>query len=323
MSSPQQHTHQQPWEPEVTVSEQLACTLISQQFPELAPVQAEPYGAGWDNTAYRINGEYVFRFPRRTIAVSLLESESRVLPGIADYLHLQIPEPVFVGQPSTAFAWLFTGAREIRGTTACRARLTPDERSRLARPLAAFLTTLHSLSPTQVPGVEGDTLGRNDLPRRIDQIRGRIGEAHTLGLIDDTRRFEAILDEVPRGARFQNDILVHGDLYARHLIVAADPAVPIVDRNPPALVGVIDWGDVHRGDRYLDLALAHSFLPPKARDVFFHEYEARCGPVTQDTWKLARFRSLFSSMTIAVYGHDIGDRALRDEGLWALDNLTA
>ena len=53
-------------------------------------------GAGWDNTAYLVNGEWVFRFPRRTIAVPLLEAEGRVLPKLAPRLPLSDSAPRMV-----------------------------------------------------------------------------------------------------------------------------------------------------------------------------------------------------------------------------------
>lgn len=306
----------QPWEPEQTVGAELAQALIAEQFPQLAPVRLVAYGSGWDNTAYLVNDEFVFRFPRRAIAVPLLRTEARVLPTIAKHLQIQISAPVFVGQPSERFEWPFTGAREIPGQTACRARLSGDQRSQLVPALVEFMASLHSLTPAQVPGVGGDTFGRNDLRKRIDHAHARLGDAVDRGLIDDPRVFAAIIEAVPRDVVFRNDILVHGDLYARHLIVQTS----IEDRRTE-LAGIIDWGDVHRGDPYLDLALAHSLLPTAARQAFWRGYEAKRGPVSQDTWKLARFRSLYSSLMIAVYGNDINDRALVDEGLWGLQNL--
>ena len=51
---------------------------------------------------------------------------------------------------------------------------------------------------------------------------------------------------------------VHGDLYARHLLLD----------DHKKLCGVIDWGDVHLGDRALDLSIAYSFLPAEARLCF-------------------------------------------------------
>ncbi|HXR43271.1 MAG TPA: hypothetical protein VN759_00605, partial [Pseudolysinimonas sp.] len=55
-----------PWAPEVEVTPELATALIESQCPALAPARLEAMGAGWDNTAYLVNGDWVFRFPRRS-----------------------------------------------------------------------------------------------------------------------------------------------------------------------------------------------------------------------------------------------------------------
>ena len=74
-----------PWLPERTVDAALARELIEQQFPLKAP-RVEALGEGWDNSVFAVNGEWVFRFPRRQVAVPLLDREARVLPQLAGKL---------------------------------------------------------------------------------------------------------------------------------------------------------------------------------------------------------------------------------------------
>ena len=74
--SPLQNLSTNPWNADIAVSPQQAAERIARQFPELAPVALEPFGEGWDNIAYRANGVFVFRFPRRQIAIPLLEAEA-------------------------------------------------------------------------------------------------------------------------------------------------------------------------------------------------------------------------------------------------------
>ena len=72
-----------PWSPERVVSVELARELIEAQFPQLSPARVAALGEGWDNSVFSVNGEWVFRFPRRQIAVPLIERELRVLPALA------------------------------------------------------------------------------------------------------------------------------------------------------------------------------------------------------------------------------------------------
>src|ERR1043165_9212374 len=73
----------QAWDAERVVDAVAASELIERQFPALAPARVEPLGAGWDNPAFTGNGDFVFRSPRRQVAVPFLEAECRILPGLA------------------------------------------------------------------------------------------------------------------------------------------------------------------------------------------------------------------------------------------------
>ena len=260
-----------PWTAERTVSRDLARDLIEDQFPELAPARVESPSEGWDNVAYQVNATWVFRFPRRTIAVDLLRTEVTVLPMIAPRLPLPVPVPLFVGEPEERFPWPFAGYRRLAGRTACRADLDDEQRSRAAEPLARFLRALHSIPAEEAAraGAGPDTLARMDVQLRRGMLTDRLDTLRAKGLIDDVRPWREIAEAMPAGLPPGGPALVHGDLYARHILVD-DECVPC---------GVIDWGDVHLGEPALDLSIAHGFLPPAARGAFREAY----GPIDDDT----------------------------------------
>lgn len=298
-----------PWAAEHTVSPDLARDLIEDQFPALAPVRVESPSEGWDNIAYLVNNTWIFRFPRRTIAVDLIRTEAAVLPVIAPRLPLPIPIPVFVGEPEERFPWPFAGYRRLAGRTACRADLNDEQRMRAAAPLARFLRALHAIPPDEAAraGAGPDTLARMDVETRRGMIVERLGQLRAQGLIGDDRPWRETAEAMPAGLPPSGPALVHGDLYARHILVD----------DGGALCGVIDWGDIHLGDPALDLSIAHAFLPPAARDAFREAY----GPIREETWRKAHFRALFSAVTILVYGADVGDADLVREGRTALRNV--
>src|SRR5438445_12179587 len=105
------------WEPERVVDRVTACALLESCFPELGNVHAVPYGAGWDNTVYLINGRLVFRFPRRQISLPGIELEGKVLKEIAEALPLAVPVPRYfwTGDARLSYPWPFIGYRLIRG----------------------------------------------------------------------------------------------------------------------------------------------------------------------------------------------------------------
>lgn len=279
------------WSAELVVSSALAQSLIEAQFPQLAPVRAEAIGAGFDNTAFCVNSVYIFRFPRRQFAVQFLEAETRLMPVLAPRLPLPVPQPMFVGHPTDAYPWPFAGYQMLPGRTACSAILDDDQRAAMARPLARFLATLHTIPVADATryGAGPDTIARLDLVRRVPRARADLARLAERRLVEDIDPFLTILDSAPANYAPAADTLVHGDLYARHLLVDDDGG----------LAGVIDWGDVHLGDRAVDLAIAHTFLPPVAHEAFLDAY----GPVDDTTWSIARLRALWHTLTVLAYAY--------------------
>lgn len=283
----------------------IAANLIARQFPDLAPVTVAPLGVGWDNVAYLVNEAFVFRFPRRAIAVPLLDVESRFLPRIAPWVTLSIPVPQFVGVPEADYAYPFVGYPILPGTTACRIRWTGALRASCAAPLGSFLRTLHAVPPGDPALAPGDVIERANVAARTVKLLERLEEvARTVPDLDTSVLSETVRRLAGTPLLSGTPSWVHGDLYARHLLIDGG--------HRPC--GVIDWGDMHLGDPALDLSLAFSFLPAEARAAFRDAY----GPVDASTWDRARFRGISYGALLTLYGRDVGDGAIRDAGMYAL-----
>jgi hypothetical protein len=82
---------------------------------------------------------------------------------------------------------------------------------------------------------------------------------------------------------------------------------------------VIDWGDVHRGDRAIDLALVEGLLPRAGVEAFYQAY----GDVAPPGRRIARFRALHHALALLAYGSDIADRDLVREAHRTLEHLGA
>jgi aminoglycoside phosphotransferase (APT) family kinase protein len=284
----------EPWQPERVVSPAEAAELIEAQMPDLRPVTIGQAWTGWDNTVYEVNGALVFRFPRREVAVPLLETELRVLPRLAR-LPLAVAIPERVGRPTDAYPWPFAGYRRLPGATADRLRLDEAQRAELAAPLGRFLAALHAI-PAAGLDLPGDDWGRLDFSRRLPLFRAR---AAALGL-EQADAWAVELDAAPSP---RARALVHGDLYARALLI-----------DGGRVAGVIDWGDLHLGDPAVDLALAHGFLGPAGHA----DFRAAYGPIDDDTWRLARLRAIFHAAAVLTYARDVHDDDLEWEARTAL-----
>lgn len=291
------------WTPEHVVPPELARSLVAAQFPDLVAGAVEPFGEGWDNTAYLVDGRAVFRFPRRTIAVDLVETEVRVLSRIAPLLPLPIPVPRWPGRPGQGYPWPFAGYAHLPGRVASDAGLDDPGRERAAPVLGRFLAALHRVDPAGLD-LPGDTIARADMRERAPRMRQLIQDAAARGLIADPLPLLRLIDGSPLRPPPAPARVCHGDLYARHLLVDAE-ARPC---------GVIDWGDVHAGNPAVDLAIAHGFLPPSARAAFLDAY----GPVDEEAWAFARLRALHYCSVLLPYADDMGDAPLLREATLSL-----
>ena len=290
------------WSPEVTVDADFARRLISSQFPDVAGDSLRLIGEGWDNTVWLVDEQWVFRFPRRQLAIPGVEREIAALASLAPLLPLPVPAPVFVGEPADGFPWPFFGARFLPGSEPLG--LSEDARARLARPLGEFLRALHA---ADVPDLPADPFGRADVTIRVPKTREQLVALAAEGLWHAPSSVDEILSAAEHLPAPEPTVVCHGDLHLRHLLV--DDAV--------AAACVIDWGDLCRGDPSIDMPLVWALLPN--RDDFLAAY----GPVTDDQLLRARVLALFLCAVLALYANHEGMHALEAEALAGLDRASA
>ncbi|GAA2381836.1 aminoglycoside phosphotransferase [Catellatospora methionotrophica] len=318
-----------PWTPEHEVDAAQAALLIAEQFPALAGQPVVPLATGWDNTVHLVGGQWVFRFPRREIALRLLVHETAVLPRLAGRLPLPIPRPEFLGTPSARFPWPFWGARLLPGVELADTGLPDDQRTHAAVDLGGFLRRLHdpalavliaTVSPagvaaaaTTTPGDRSPEAGPavvlpHDPMRRADPgVRGpmareRLAALSAAGLWQPDPAVFRLLDEAePLGPPDGPPVLVHGDLHQRHLLLAGDGRA----------AGVIDWGDVCLADPAVDLSLAYGGFAGGARAALLAAY----GPVPPERAARARVLAVHLSAVLAEYAHAENRAALLREAL--------
>ncbi len=298
------------WAAERVVEPELARTLIRRVAPDLADAPIALLGFGWDNTVYRV-ADRVARFPRRQMGADLLEREIALLPEIARAMPLRVPAIVAVGAPSPEFPWRYSICDFVPGKTACG--LVAERGSLgagIARSLATALRALHALpvERARALGAPEDELRRADPVHRKQRATAALAALVELEVISETSRATLLSAfdgcDRPTGAH----VLLHGDLYARHLLV-----------DGGVLTGIIDWGDVHIGDRAIDLAVAYMVFDRDARAAFFEAY----GPLDDTTIALAKMRAVYHEATIARYGIAEADAAMRGAGLFSLAQVEA
>ncbi|MFI0370005.1 phosphotransferase [Actinomadura sp. 1N219] len=293
------------WAPEREVTADLAAALIGRRFPELRDAKVERLATGWDNTVFLVGGEWVFRFPRRKIAVPGIEREIAALPVLAPRLPLPVPVPRFAAEPSDDFPWPFWGARMIPGREFADVRPPERERTALAAGIGAFLRALHdpALVREAGHGLPLDPMGRAAPAIRAARTTGRLDALAELGVWERDPAVDAFLAAArERGVPAGDPVIVHGDLHVRHLLLAPDGSV----------AGVIDWGDVCLADPAVDLSLAYAGFGGAARDALLAGYGL---PVPPGREAAARTLALNLSATLAEYAASTGREALLAESL--------
>lgn len=309
-----------PWDAEIEISEQLVRQLLDEQFPEFAECSLSLLGEGWDNAAWLVGDDWVFRYPRRQLGADVILSEFAVIPTVADRLAAPVSCPLRIGKPTSEYAWPFAGYPMISGVELCQAAPAASQRLKLAEELGIFLRSLHDISADEALqlGAPHDTFGRLDIERRSTQAREQLSKAGKLGIIDSPARWESLLDRlVPLCKPPVTDCLVHGDLYSRHVIVKTCDAESEEDAR---LAGIIDWGDVHAGDPSADLACAWSLFDVAGRRRLLGAY----GEVAAESLILARVRAISHSSVCVVYGREADlpdlEQASRDALFWLLED---
>lgn len=288
------------WAAEVDVDERLVRGLLAQLGLEDARLRE--LAEGWDNSVWVVDERYVFRFPRREVAIPGVERELRVLPKLAPLLPLPVPRPAFVGKPTDGYPWPFFGAELIPGIEAGVAELDGEARLEVALELAAFLLALHAIELDEPLPL--DPNGRADMPKRARMAREELHELERLGLWQGSSELSSFLAEAERLPPTEAQAVVHGDLHFRHLLVEGRAAS-----------GVIDWGDVCRADPAIDLPLFWSFVPPEGRGAFLDAY----GPVNETQLLRARVLSIQLCAVLAHYGHDEGQVEILRAGLAGIE----
>lgn len=290
------------WHADIEVNDVLVKACIEAQCPKLLPLSdLRCIDEGWDNVVYLVNNIYIFRFPRRKIAVPALECENQLLKNLQHHFELEIPNPEFIGEPSAIYPYPFQGYKRISGDTCYQAELSMADRMASIKPLAIFLKKLHSIKSAEAYqlGAKEQVFDRanketfNVLRERIEKIKKK----NIITLNDKVieRIFALAIDvQLPE----KDYVLIQGDLYCRHLLF-----------NRNKLTGIIDWGDVGINHPAADLSVIHSFYPSSCHEEFFKYY----GEVDSDSWAYAKFLGMYIMLTVMLYAHDRGDELLLQE----------
>jgi aminoglycoside phosphotransferase (APT) family kinase protein len=265
---------------EIDIDESQARQLLAAQHPDLADLSIVSIASGWDNQLLRLGDKLLLRFPRRKVAAQLMLNEQRWLPHLKERLPLPISAPVRIGVAQFHYPWAWSVTPWIEGQTA---DLSPPDLSQ-GEALAAFFEALHQPAPADAPcnpyrGVP--------LSERADAFADRLAKLRDkTDMID--RRVHSLWSDALAAANDASPTWIHGDLHPRNVLV-----------EKGRLTGIIDWGDLARGDRAADLAAVWLLLPQlESRKHAM----AACSSVSDATWRRARGWALLFAVILLSAG---------------------
>jgi aminoglycoside phosphotransferase (APT) family kinase protein len=234
---------------EADIDAGLVRRLVAAQFPALAGLPVTAFrSTGTVNAIYRLGDHLYARLPRVARWARDLEREARWLPGLADRLPLQIPEPVALGRPGDGYPLGWAIYRWIEGQP--YAGELVDERQ-AARDLARFVTELRRIDTADAPRAGRRPLRELDAGTRagIDEAGRDIDRDAVLAAWELALTAPAWDGAAPAW--------IHADLLPPNLLVGGG-----------RLRAVIDFGAAGAGDPAADLIAAWSVFGPAGREVF-------------------------------------------------------
>lgn len=156
------------WQADIDINVERVKNCLLAQFSNLLPLKnIQLIDEAWDNRVFLVNENIIFRFPRRKVAIELIEHENKVLSQLQSHFSLQIPNPIYQGKPSEYYPYPFQGYVRLPGTSG--ESLNQTNRLASLKPLSIFLKQLHAIDEKQALhlGVDSQVLIKLKYSKRL------------------------------------------------------------------------------------------------------------------------------------------------------------
>ncbi len=257
-----------------------AVDLLRTRFPSLDVRDVRIIEDGWDSLVLDLDGEWIFRFPRRPEVEQWMEREIALLPELAATLPVEVPHFELVARNGV----VCVGYRKLAGVPA-----SANIGERAGEDLGRFLSALHrfAVERARALGVShfDAAAWRERFEDLCEDFRRRV---FPLLRSDERKRAATVFGRVPELDFVP--VLVHADLGPEHVLC-----------RDGRVVGVIDWSDARVGDAALDFAWCLNGTPSKAADAV-----ARTYGVDADVRERSLFYHRLGPWYEVVYGLETG-----------------
>ncbi len=276
--------------------------LIAKNFPSFVIDSLVLPNQGQDHLAAIVNGEYVFRFPRKALYKKTFRNEVGLMEWMHKHLPLEVPHYTLLNKDRFCGAYKIIAGKPLK--PAVLESWSREEKTRAAKDIAAFLKALHAL-PADVADKKFN-LPKASLGKWIPVWKRTYKQfAEPLLNAEERKTSERMLSAFSE-PMFKNTpkTLIHYDLYCEHII--ADP-----ERH--RITGIIDFSDSAIGDPAADIAKSWEY----GKD-FVLEVRKHYGPVSADPDMLKRSLAYYQRAQIAWVRYAAKGLENMDEALPAL-----
>lgn len=277
----------------VVIDISLVKKLIKTQFRQWQDLTIKPVAhSGWDNRTFHLGNQMLIRMPSAECYAEKIAQEQYWLPKLAPFLPLAIPTPIAMGRPSKEYPWQWSIYKWIEGQSALYG--LPNDRCEVAKDLAHFLKSFHSIDTTGglLPGAHnfyrGGSLHVYDAQTReaITLLKEKI----------NTSLATEIWEKALVTSWQHKPVWVHGDLAAGNLLI-----------KDGKLTAVIDFGGLAIGDPACDLSITWTYFKNESREIFKQEL-----PLDTETWNRGRAWTLWKALILAARICDGSENAKKE-----------
>jgi len=215
---------------------------VADEQPGLKIRSAVFLGEGWNTSAYLVNGELVFRCPRRPDVWTEIDVEMQFLRDAGALLPLRVPNYLDAHPTSGAAPHGYALYRYVPGAPFRLNTMSAAQKGAAAEAVATFLRILHGIERCALHAALPHSDERNDATTLLREAERVVMPQLSIERANALR--EQIVSYLDAAENFDfRSVIRHADLCADHLLI-----------TDHTVTGVIDFSDVSVGDPDYDFA---------------------------------------------------------------------
>lgn len=211
-------------------------TVLTHEVPDLTINTITLISAGWDNLVADINGEWIFRFPRKKDVMQTLEREVLLLKHLHNSISMPIPHYECIGLHTA-----FVGYRKILGDALNEKlylKCSIENRQKIAESLALFLTQFHHAVNIEDAFQWGYQKYHIPLQWIEHDLLGTLSNSEIERIVN-----EALTYAKQNPCNTKNLVILHNDLHGGNLAF---------DIQTEQITGIFDFSDAAIGNYSVD-----------------------------------------------------------------------